>query len=79
MESKKNNHKTDIDPKDLNRRELIQKYAAYTAPLVVAMLMPDKAYAHNSMVTYSSTTTCIADTNAHKMYMPGHCQARHGT
>lgn len=64
------------DKKTLNRRDAIKKYGAYTAPLVVSMLLPEQAYAMNNGVVYSTTTRCQANhsgmqaTNMH--CSPGH-------
>ena len=40
-------------PEELNRRDMLKKYGAYTAPLVVSMLVPDQAYAMNNGVALS--------------------------
>jgi len=46
------------------RRDMIKKYGAYTAPVVVSLLAPQHAYGANGGVVYSSASNCI---NAHTM------------
>jgi hypothetical protein len=46
----------------LSRRELIEKYGAYTAPVVVAMLTPSEVYAHKNGEVYSTVAACTSDT-----------------
>ena len=71
--------KIDSDAKSeekLARRELLTKYGAYTAPLVVSMLVPSEAYGHNTGQTYSTSASCVADAgggNMHGPTMTGHC------
>lgn len=60
----------------LNRRKLLTKYGAYTAPLVVSMLVPSEAYGHNTMQPYSTSQTCADDASGGSMHgvgMNGHC------
>lgn len=56
----------------LSRRGLLKKYGPYTAPIVVSMLTPEIAYGHNTMSPFSSTATCLADSN-HTPTMNRHC------
>jgi len=64
MEKKKlTSTKEQKESKDsLDRRELITKYGAYTAPLVVSMLVPSDAYGHTGGLVYSTVAACGADT-----------------
>lgn len=68
----------DKPEKLIDRRELLAKYGAYTAPLVVPILLPGDAQAHATMAPYSSLVRCTSDTAASEqmfMHAPGrpHC------
>lgn len=54
---------SEIKSKDvsLSRRELFGKYGAYTAPVVISMLVPQRAYANNTANIYSNVDDCLAD------------------
>jgi hypothetical protein len=66
--------------KSISRRELLNKYGAYTAPVVVAMLTPELAYAHMVTAVYSSTAECVGDSaNMHRPNMVNHCTGFHGS
>lgn len=58
------------------RRELISKYGAYTAPVVVSLLCPATAYADPGMASgatvYSKASTCQADIAANSGAAPFH-------
>ena len=76
-EKRKNSVEQAIKGKpELNRRDMLKKYGAYTAPLVVSMLVPEQAYAMNNGVAYSTVTTCQAN---HTMNQATnmHCERRH--
>lgn len=47
--------------RNLTRRELLKKYGAYTTPTVVALALPDSAYAHMSTQKYSTLIECYYD------------------
>lgn len=59
--------------KDLvGRRELLQKYGPYTAPVVVSMLVPEVAYGANAGTVYSTSQACV-DASMHSVGMANHC------
>lgn len=41
------------------RRELIRKYGAYTAPVVISLLVPQDAFGHNNAIVYSTSQACV--------------------
>lgn len=61
-------------PNSIARRELITKYGAYTAPVVVSLLCPAKAYSDFGPggTVYSTASTCQADTAANSGGSPFH-------
>lgn len=60
----------------LSRREVLKKYGAYTAPVVVSMLLPEQAYGMNGGTAYSSVLTCQAN-HTMRQAMNGHCASMH--
>jgi len=57
----------------LNRRELLKKYGAYTAPTVVSLVLSSEAQAANGGVVYSSLQLCL-DAHSHSMQGIDHCE-----
>ncbi|HAY45446.1 MAG TPA: hypothetical protein DCY55_04090 [Gammaproteobacteria bacterium] len=55
----------------LNRRELLKKYGAYTAPTLVSLVLSSEAQAANGGVVYSSLQLCL---DAHSMQGIDHCE-----
>ena len=59
-----------------NRRELLKKYGAYTAPTVIALALPGGAYGHGTTEAYSSLDACLNDPGSNHM-SSGHCRGHH--
>jgi len=80
MDTSKNQNRPDTEEvqakPELNRRDMLRKYGAYTAPLVVSMLVPEQAYAMNGMTPYSTIGTCQAN-HMGRQAMNTHCANRH--
>ena len=58
-----------------SRRDFIAKYGRYTAPTVVALLVPGQSYSHDSRnfpVVYSTTASCGADSSGNGIDMTMH-------
>lgn len=69
-----NQENTPDSQEKLTRRELLNKYGPYTAPLVVSMLIPNRVYSHNNMIPYSTSAACAADTGGGFMHSPTRTQ-----
>lgn len=70
--------KPESDERELviSRRRLFEKYGAYTAPVVVSLLLPEQAYAMNGGTAYSSESTC-QDAHTRRQAFNNHCMNSH--
>lgn len=62
------------DETTLTRRDVLKKYGAYSAPAVVALLLPQNTMAGFGMTTFSSVMACNM---AHGGGMRMHCIRMH--
>lgn len=79
MKKQNNKAKQANSTKIQTRREILSKYGAYTAPVVVSLLIPSKTYADGSnMAIYSNATTCAESHSMTPAQNSNHCMNVHG-